>query len=82
MNTAKIYSCTVVHTASAEFQNCTPYVCAVVELEDGSRVAGRIKGYEEDMHISIGQCVYPSVEDPNMSVFTFQPEMREGTKDE
>jgi uncharacterized OB-fold protein len=39
-----IYSFSTIHISSAEFQQDAPYTVIVVELENGLKVTGRIKG--------------------------------------
>jgi hypothetical protein len=51
----KIYSYTVVHRAFGPFAEQTPYVVAIVELEEGVRMMTRIIGDRE--RIAIGKAV-------------------------
>jgi uncharacterized OB-fold protein len=48
-----VYTETVVHLAPAAFQADVPYQVAIVTLEDGARVTGRIEGER----VSIGDTV-------------------------
>ncbi len=51
----KIASFTVIHYPPKGFENQTPYVIAIVDLEDGPRVIARINGSVEK--VSIGSSV-------------------------
>ena len=42
----KLVSFTVIHIASEEFQDEVPYYVAIVELEEGTRVTSRLKGFD------------------------------------
>ena len=42
--TATVYTETIVHLAPAAFAKDVPYQVAIVTLEDGSRVTGRVLG--------------------------------------
>lgn len=39
----KVYSYTTIHVSSQEFSHLTPYTVALIELEQGLRVTGRVK---------------------------------------
>ncbi|UCH05288.1 MAG: Zn-ribbon domain-containing OB-fold protein [Candidatus Thorarchaeota archaeon] len=41
-----LVSFTVIHIASDEFQEEAPYFIAIVELEEGTRVTGRLQGFD------------------------------------
>ncbi|MFC7392891.1 Zn-ribbon domain-containing OB-fold protein [Scopulibacillus cellulosilyticus] len=47
----KIYSYTVVHRAFGSFHNQTPFVIAIVELDEGVRMMTRILGERSKVHI-------------------------------
>ena len=53
----KIYSYSIVHSASIEFQDRTPYVCAVLEDENGRRESCILEGYTEGTTVEIGMPV-------------------------
>ena len=42
----KLVSFTVIHIASDEFAEETPYFIAIVELEEGTRVSARLLGFD------------------------------------
>jgi uncharacterized OB-fold protein len=42
-----IYSYTVIHVASPRFADDVPYTVAVVELDEGPRITGRLLGVDE-----------------------------------
>jgi uncharacterized OB-fold protein len=50
--TGKIYSFTRVHVAPEQFKNIVPYYLAIIELEAGPRLIGRIQTNEGD-HVRI-----------------------------
>jgi len=50
----KIYSYTIVHTFTVDFQNRTPYVCAVLEDENGDRKSCILEGYVTGIPVEIG----------------------------
>lgn len=54
-----IYSFSVVHTASVEFQDKTPYACAIIEDEDG-RHSCILEGYEAGRELAVGMPVQPA----------------------
>ncbi len=43
---ATLISFTVIHVAPEEFQEEAPYVIAIMELEEGTRVTSRLLGYD------------------------------------
>ena len=51
---AKLVSFTVIHVASDEFKEEVPYIVAIVELEEGTRVSGRLIGVDPTKPIEIG----------------------------
>jgi len=53
----KIYTYTIVHTSSKDFQDQTPYACAILEDEDGRREPCILKNYTAGMPIAIGMDV-------------------------
>ena len=42
----KLVSFTVIHIAPEEFQEEAPYIIAIIELEEGTRVTARLLGYD------------------------------------
>ncbi len=52
---AKKDSYTVVYTSSVDFQDKTPYVCAILETEEGSRVPSVLNGPQDSEKLCIGQ---------------------------
>lgn len=57
MKEANIYTYTVVHTSTIDFQDRTPYACAIVEDKDGQRTSCILEGYALGMDICIGMPV-------------------------
>ena len=55
MANPKIYTYSVLFSSSEEFKDKVPYVSAVLEMPDGSRLASLLAGYKPDMEICIGQ---------------------------
>ncbi len=45
---AELISFTVIHVASEEFQAEVPYFVGIVELEEGTRVTSRLKGFDPE----------------------------------
>lgn len=58
MENSIIYTYSIVHVSSVDFQGKTPYLVAVVEDIDKKRHSEFIEGYKEGMEISIGMPVY------------------------
>ncbi|UCE10269.1 MAG: OB-fold domain-containing protein [Candidatus Thorarchaeota archaeon] len=52
-----LVSFTVIHVAPEEFQDEAPYIVAIVELEEGTRVSARLVGFDplkpEEIKLSI-----------------------------
>jgi hypothetical protein len=48
-----LVSYTVIHVAPEQFQSMTPYVVGIVELQDGLRLPGMIRGVEPE-NVSVG----------------------------
>jgi hypothetical protein len=42
----KLVSFTVIHIAPEEFQEEAPYFVAIIELEEGTRITTRLKGFD------------------------------------
>lgn len=61
-NKGKIYTYSIVHSATEAFQDKVPYVIAVVENSDGRHLA-RIEGYNEKTPVEIGMEVAFSRDD-------------------
>jgi len=68
---AKIYTYTVIHSASEAFKDKTPYVVAVVD--DGQeKFLTRVEGYDDKREIHIGMEVELLVTDENgSSIYQF-----------
>ncbi|SDH24961.1 hypothetical protein SAMN05192534_10336 [Alteribacillus persepolensis] len=69
-----IHSYTVVHKARPPFKQDTPFVVAIIDLEEGARMLSRIVGDRED--VSIGKpvsVVYKKV-DEDLTLPCFQVE--------
>ena len=68
---AKVYTFSIIHSATEAFQDKTPYVVAVVEDTAGKRLA-RVEGYSEKVPVKIGMDVMLSkVDDAGNAVYTF-----------
>jgi len=50
---AKVYTYTVINSASEEFKDKVPYVVAVLENKNG-RFASFIEGYKDGINVDIG----------------------------
>lgn len=61
----KVFSFTRIHISSSEFAHLTPYTVALIDLEDGVRVTGRLK--EE---VEINDSVTCIANDENAYVFS------------
>jgi uncharacterized OB-fold protein len=57
MKSPKIYSYTILHSAAVEFASRTPYVCAIIEDEDGKRTSCILDGWKEGMPVEVGMPV-------------------------
>ena len=71
----EIYSYTVVHRAGIPgFEKDTPYVYAVVQLDEGARIATNIIGIEPDK-VTIGMKVAAFFDDvtPEVTLVKFKP---------
>ena len=60
----KLSTYTVIHVAPTQFQSMTPYAMGIVELEDGLRIPGMIRGVPleqirigMDLAIDFGTCL-------------------------
>jgi len=51
---AKIYTSTVINSASADFVDKVPYVVAILEDPNGNRFPSFVEGYKEGMDVAIG----------------------------
>ncbi|MFQ3283891.1 MAG: putative OB-fold protein [Natronomonas sp.] len=60
--TGEVYACTAVHTPPPALQSDAPYTIAVVELDSGGRLTGRVDAQFDD--ISIGDRVEMRVREP------------------
>lgn len=65
MTSAKIYSFAILRSATDAFADKVPYCCALLELEDGSRISALLEGYYDGMAVSIGQTVTSVGKDAN-----------------
>ncbi|MBS7639618.1 MAG: Zn-ribbon domain-containing OB-fold protein [Candidatus Bathyarchaeia archaeon] len=53
-NRGKLLTYTVIHVAPEEFQQMTPYALGIIELEDGVRLPGIIRGVKhEDLRVGM-----------------------------
>ena len=51
---AKIYTYTIVRSASEDFVDKVPYAIAVLEDQNGKKFSSRIEGYKENMNVAVG----------------------------
>jgi uncharacterized OB-fold protein len=63
----KIYSYSIVHTSSINFQDRTPYVCAILEDENNNRESFILEGYVKGTSVEIGMEV-KEIPGPNGSI--------------
>lgn len=63
-NKAKIYTYSVINSASADFVDQVPYVVAILEDSEGQKFASFVEGYTVGMDVEIGMEVEFSKEDP------------------
>lgn len=61
---AKIYTYSIINSASADFVDKVPYVVAILEDAEGQKFASFIDGYKPGMEVAIGMEVEFSKEDP------------------
>ncbi len=54
MEFPKIYSYTVIRTATADFADLVPYCAVLIEMSDGSKKEVLLDEYSDDMEIRIG----------------------------
>ena len=68
-DSARIYSYTIIRSATAQFADRVPYCVAVLELPDGSHVSALVEGFTDGMAIQIGQPVrtIPDSDAPGVS---------------
>ena len=67
---AKIYTYSILRSSTEAFADRLPYCSAILELDDGSRVAALLDGYTDDMPVEIGMEV-KAVETPDGTVYSF-----------
>jgi uncharacterized OB-fold protein len=61
MNLPRIYSYTILRAPSGEFAERTPYVCAILEDEDGERVSCVLGGWKENVPVHIGMPIKENI---------------------
>ncbi len=54
---AKIYTYSIINSASADFVDKVPYVVAILEDPAGKKFASFIEGYKEGLNVEIGMDV-------------------------
>ncbi|MFW9944144.1 MAG: Zn-ribbon domain-containing OB-fold protein [Candidatus Sifarchaeia archaeon] len=73
-----LVSFTVIHIAPDEFQEEAPYFIAIVELEEGTRVTGRLQGFDplKPEEVSLGTPVVLDYETgkSGKTYLSFRPE--------
>ena len=57
MTTAKIYTFSILRSSTDAFADKVPYCSAIVEFENGARLAALLDGYSDGIDVSIGQTV-------------------------
>ncbi|MGH9722238.1 MAG: Zn-ribbon domain-containing OB-fold protein [Bryobacteraceae bacterium] len=57
MTSGRVYTETVVHVAPSAFEKDAPYQVAIVTLDDGSRVTGRVLADRAGDRVSIDDAV-------------------------
>lgn len=57
METAKIYTYTILRSSTPAFIDKIPYCSSILESDDGSRFAALLDGYVDGMSIEIGRVV-------------------------
>ena len=55
MESAKIYTYSILFSTSEEFKDKVPYICAILEKSNGERFASLVNGYEAGKEVKIGQ---------------------------
>ena len=68
-----VYSCTTLHAAAERFEPELPFQLAIIELEEGPRLTGRIEG----ARVKIGDRVIALGERNGVWFFTGEPVARE-----
>ncbi len=70
-----VYSFTVTHVPTAGFEDRTPYIVGLIELDEKVRIIGNIVNVEPD-DVSIGMRVRAIFEEMNedISYFAFEPD--------
>lgn len=58
MEPVKIYTYSLLLSASEDFKDRVPYVCAILERSNGERFASLLDGYQDGTTIEIGQRVH------------------------
>lgn len=67
----KIYSYAIVHTSTIAFQDRTPYVCAILEDENGNRESCILEGYTEKTSVGIGMEVEKTPGPNGSTIYSF-----------
>ncbi len=65
----KIYSYTILHSSSEDFQDRTPYLIAILENDKGERVAGIVEGYSDGVTVEINMPVTSEIEEDGTAVY-------------
>jgi uncharacterized OB-fold protein len=48
-----VITCTVIRTASEQFEQMTPYALAIIQLDEGPRLTGQVIGNPEEVRIGM-----------------------------
>ena len=57
MDTATIYTYSILYSSTEEFKDKTPYLTTILEKQNGERFASLVEGWKEGMEVRIGQQV-------------------------
>ncbi len=69
---AKIYTYSIIYTASLDFADKVPFVVAVLENEENDRFMSFIEGYEKEKDIEIGMDVeFSRLNDDGNPIYRF-----------
>lgn len=70
MENARIYTYSIIYAAPVGFEGEAPYVCAILENDEGKRVLGRLGGYRDGIGLTIGQAVIGSANGQGDTVYS------------
>lgn len=64
--TGKLLTYTIIHVAPTQFQNMAPYAVGIIQLENGVKIPGMIKGVSLDK-IKVGMSLKMEFEEPQQT---------------